>query len=703
MLRAHSCVCRVFERPARRTQTATKWRALRYGCLAMTGIVLGGHPAVVRGQGFSGVDTTATVISSVAMTRDPQRTAIRIEGAGHLEVHATRIQNPERLVLDFTGARLKVQKKSIPGVSAPVRGVRMGQFRPDVARVVIDLTASVPYQIAREGDSVVVYLQVQPADTNPPSTMLSITSEKSQAAAATPPNELTLPSTSSAATNTLVQSAIVRGQDFSGVGTAATVISSVVMTRDPQRTAIHIEGAGHLDVHATRIQNPERLALDFAGARLKVQETSIPGVSAPVRGVRMGQFRPDVARVVIDLTVSVPYQIAHEGNSAVIYLQVQPSDTNAPPAIASAASEKPQKQIGVTATTPPTDSISIINERSNAATAPLSPSNELTQPSTTSATTNTVAEPSSLENGGDFSRSPAKRLLTGTILMKGAWSSASDSVTPVPEGGSVNNSVYNNPYFGLRYTLGSPWTQKYSGPPPSDSGYYVLAQIRPAERSELTVRGSILIAAQDLFFTPKPSNAVKLIQEINDNLEPDYKVELPPTVVQLANHPFVRFDYGSPVADLHWHILATQIRCHVLEFIFTSRDAKLVEGLIRGMNMIELPRTASTAGETDESNVPVCIKDYASGENVIERVDPIIIERRFNSIPVRIIIDKEGKVKHIHFLSAFPDQTKVITDALLQWKFRPYLRNGRPAEVETGIMFGIPPLPVAPPENPLRE
>jgi len=287
--------------------------------------------------------------------------------------------------------------------------------------------------------------------------------------------------------------------------------------------------------------------------------------------------------------------------------------------------------------------------------------------------------------------------------MKGAWSSASDSVTPVPEGGSVNNSVYNNPYFGLRYTLASPWTQKYSGPPPSDSGYYVLAQIRPAERSELTVRGSILIAAQDLFFTSNPSNAVKLIQEINDNLEPDYKVELPPTVVQLANHPFVRFDYGSPVADLHWHILATQIRCHVLEFIFTSRDAKLVEDLMRGMNMIELPRTASTADETDESNVPVCIKDYASGENVIERVDPIIIERRFNSIPVRIIIDKEGKVKHIHFLSAFPDQTKVITDALLQWKFRPYLRNGRPAEVETGIMFGIPPLPVAPPENPLRE
>jgi hypothetical protein len=66
-------------------------------------------------------------------------------------------------------------------------------------------------------------------------------------------------------------------------------------------------------------------------------------------------------------------------------------------------------------------------------------------------------------------------------------------------------------------------------------------------------------------------------------------------------------------------------------------------------------------------------------------------ERRFNPVPVRIIIDKQGKVKHIHFLSAFPDQAKAITDALFQWRLRPYLRDGKPVEVETGIMFGRSP------------
>jgi type IV pilus assembly protein PilQ len=139
----------------------TNWPALRNGCLILTSVVLGGNPAAVRGQDTAATITNASVISSVAITQDPQRAAVRVEGAGKLDVHAARMQNPERLVLDFAGTRLDVQRTSIPGVSAPVRGVRLGQFRPDVARVVIDLTSETPYQIAHEGDSVVVYLQME--------------------------------------------------------------------------------------------------------------------------------------------------------------------------------------------------------------------------------------------------------------------------------------------------------------------------------------------------------------------------------------------------------------------------------------------------------------------------------------------------------------------------------------------------------------
>jgi Gram-negative bacterial TonB protein C-terminal len=302
------------------------------------------------------------------------------------------------------------------------------------------------------------------------------------------------------------------------------------------------------------------------------------------------------------------------------------------------------------------------------------------------------------QSGGDFSNNPnAKKVPTGTILVKGAWSSASDSVTPVPEGGRVANNVYSNAYFSLAYSLSPDWTEKYAGPPPSDSGYYVLAQIRPADTFKGTTRGSVLLTAQDLFFTPAPAkNAMELISYTMGYLQADYQVERPPGEVSLAGHSFVRFDYGAPVAELHWRVLATQIRCHVLQFVFTSRDTKLPESLIQEVDRMKLPAEASPTGGTGGGDVPICVKDYASGENLTERVDPIFTERRFNPVPVRIVVDKEGKVRHIHFLSAFPDQAKAITDALSQWRFRPYLRNGQPVEVETGIMFGRAPRLISP-------
>jgi len=88
---------------------------------------------------------------------------------------------------------------------------------------------------------------------------------------------------------------------------------------------------------------------------------------------------------------------------------------------------------------------------------------------------------------------------------------------------------------------------------------------------------------------------------------------------------------------------------------------------------------------------PICIKDYATGGNLLNRVAPIIVDRRYNSIPVRAVIDAQGKISHIHFISSFPEQAKTITDALSQWRFKPYVVNGKAVEVETGVLFGTAP------------
>jgi hypothetical protein len=304
-------------------------------------------------------------------------------------------------------------------------------------------------------------------------------------------------------------------------------------------------------------------------------------------------------------------------------------------------------------------------------------------------------------SGGDFSDNtqPLTRVPERVILVKGAWSSSSDSVTPVPESGSVTNNIFTNKYFGITYALPPGWTETYKGPPPSDSGRYVLAQIGPADTYKGATRGNIVITAQDMFFTRQPAaNAFELINYMKDNLQADYRAELPPTDLKIGGHSFRFFAYKSPVAELHWYVAATGIRCHTVEIVLTSRDTKLLKSLLLDMNKMKVPDEASPIAETGGGgDSPVCVKDYAArDENVIARVDPIFTERTFNPVPVRIVIGKGGKVKHIHFLSAFPGQSKAITDALGQWRFKPYLQGGHPVEVETGLMFGHAPYPTVP-------
>ena len=141
----------------------TNWPAMRIGCLIFASAALASSPLFAQAQEPAGTTSTASVISSVAVTQAPERASVRVEGAGPLEVHATRIQNPDRLVLDFDDARLAVRNTVIPGVSAPVRGVRLGQYKSDVARVVIDLTSAARYRISREGTTVVVSFVAPPA------------------------------------------------------------------------------------------------------------------------------------------------------------------------------------------------------------------------------------------------------------------------------------------------------------------------------------------------------------------------------------------------------------------------------------------------------------------------------------------------------------------------------------------------------------
>lgn len=78
-------------------------------------------------------------ISHVDLTQQNGQAVLKIAAQGELHYHATRLENPDRLILDFADATMAATNAAVPAGLDVVRSVRVGQFQPDVARVVVKL------------------------------------------------------------------------------------------------------------------------------------------------------------------------------------------------------------------------------------------------------------------------------------------------------------------------------------------------------------------------------------------------------------------------------------------------------------------------------------------------------------------------------------------------------------------------------------
>lgn len=262
------------------------------------------------------------------------------------------------------------------------------------------------------------------------------------------------------------------------------------------------------------------------------------------------------------------------------------------------------------------------------------------------------------------------------ILVKGAAPSASDASTPVPEAGHIADGQYRNVYFGLTYPTPAGWTEQPAGPPPSDAGGYVLTQF--ASRDGERVKAHVLVTAQDLFFIPFAAATAKDVATKTRSMVPArYAIEKGPDEVTIAGRTFYRLAYKAPASGLQWRMFTTEARCHALTFTFTGTDTKVLAEAEKVLKDLRIGGDA-----------PACVNNYAR-DNVVAKITPQFTQR-YNTIPVRMIIDAEGKVQHVHLLSAFPEQSQPILSALREWRFKPYVVDGKPVPVETGLVFGLP-------------
>lgn len=256
-----------------------------------------------------------------------------------------------------------------------------------------------------------------------------------------------------------------------------------------------------------------------------------------------------------------------------------------------------------------------------------------------------------------------------------------------PESGAMVEDIYTNAYFGLSMPLPPGWTEGLAGPPPSDRGLYVLAAMDGTKASSAT----ILIVAQDQFFSAKPlPHVADAAADFRDSMAgtPDLSIDRTPAGITIGGHDFLRLDYHAGGLYRVW--LATELRCHIVSFNITGTDQATVDRIAGLLQTMSLPAqinvqtvSISDAGRTP----PICMKDYVTAQTTVRRLDPLQVDLNGLTVPVRIMIGPDGKVRHVHVISATPAQHRAIEEALMDWEFRPLELTGRPIAVETGLAF----------------
>jgi len=99
--------------------------------LAAVCLLLGSPRAVAGGPGE---------VTGVSIIPRPGRAVVVIDVRGSITVQDFTLSNPNRLVIDVLGARLRVTGAAYDGVNrAGVTNIRYSQFRPDVVRIVLEL------------------------------------------------------------------------------------------------------------------------------------------------------------------------------------------------------------------------------------------------------------------------------------------------------------------------------------------------------------------------------------------------------------------------------------------------------------------------------------------------------------------------------------------------------------------------------------
>ena len=115
----------------------------------------------VKNQNSAAAQNTGatTRIGKISVARGGDGLNIEISGSGPMTARTMKLTHPDRVVVDIPNSVLQGRAREIPVNSGDVKSVRVGRYQEGTTRVVVDMAQMRDFQIAPEGNKLVVSMR----------------------------------------------------------------------------------------------------------------------------------------------------------------------------------------------------------------------------------------------------------------------------------------------------------------------------------------------------------------------------------------------------------------------------------------------------------------------------------------------------------------------------------------------------------------
>ncbi len=290
------------------------------------------------------------------------------------------------------------------------------------------------------------------------------------------------------------------------------------------------------------------------------------------------------------------------------------------------------------------------------------------------------------------------------------WSIAQENgkidLPPKPEGGIFANNTYKNDYFGLSYPLTTEWTQGspagQSTPPPPGI-YFLFTGDRHMGRPLVN---RVVLTADDA-----RSYTMSIEQYVSKLVHAQVKIKNGEMVrevhaVDFAGVHFLRADHKEDFSggSLYNSCLCTQHIGYFLCWNFVAQSQPELEEIVGTLQQLSFrPDGARTQNRAAENRVSGGLMPAAEFPPLRIRVSAAVAEGLLKQqvrpvypaeakekhvqghVVMKAIIDTNGEVTRLDLVSGHPLLAQAAIEAVRNWKYKPFLLEGKTVEVETVV------------------